>query len=471
MTVSQACHDMRHPSGLRLRCRADMSSRVLILVGALSIAAPVAPAQTVSTIAKPELCVSVSADSLKRLEARRQHLELQIAAKAGAAGSDQEISDKPNPGLRRSQEELLQLLFRIECARSVQAEPASEPAPRRTREVRSPSASKRNEVIEVTTYYATNRNRSDSSEPAKIYGAEVESKFQYGRALVTIPPTHTPGNLEMPSLWKLERQSDPNKHFVLKSVTPLTADAARAEMTERLQGLTSKALLIFVHGYNTGFEEAALRTAQIAHDLRFPGMPFFFSWPSANQLVGYWQDEEAARLSEGIFEQLIEDLSQFPVTDIYIVAHSMGNRIVGHALQSRAEKGKETKQLRELLLAAPDVNANIFRTIIAPKLAAMQGTRTTIYAASSDVALMASKVVHGFKRVGDARGGVFVYPGIDTIDASSAASATRGYGHIYVVDSTSVMSDIRAIVDRKGAAIARGLSAVGASPNLYWRLP
>jgi len=47
----------------------------------------------------------------------------------------------------------------------------------------------------------------------------------------------------------------------------------------------------------------------------------------------------------------------------------------------------------------------------------------------------------------------------------------RGYGHIYVVDNASVMSDIRAIVDRKGAALARGLTAVGASPDLYWRLP
>ena len=433
--------------------------------------AVVAQAQTVSTIAKPELCVSVPAESLKRLEERRQHLERDLASKRSATGATEEAQEKANPSLRKGQEELLQVLFRIECARSVQSVPVLEPAPRRTREIRTAPASTREEVIEVTTYYATNRNRSDSPEPAKVYGAEVEGKFQYGRALVTIPPTHTPGNLEMPSLWKLERQPDSNKHFVLKSVTPLTADAARKEMADRLLDLPSKALLIFVHGYNTGFAEAALRTAQIAHDLRFPGLPFFFSWPSANQVVRYWQDEEAARLSEGVFEELIEDLSQLPVTDIYLVAHSMGNRIVGHALQSRADKGKETKQLRELLLAAPDINANIFRTIIAPKLAAMQGTRTTIYAASSDVALLASKVVHGFKRVGDARGGVFVYPGIDTVDASSAASATRGYGHIYVVDNTSVMSDIRAIVDRKSAAMARGLTAAGALPDLYWRLP
>jgi esterase/lipase superfamily enzyme len=124
----------------------------------------------------------------------------------------------------------------------------------------------------------------------------------------------------------------------------------------------------------------------------------------------------------------------------------MGNRIVGHALQSRADKGKETKKLREVLLAAPDINADIFRTVIAPKLVAMQGTRTTVYASSSDIALKASKVVHGFKRVGETTGGVLTYPGLETIDASSASAMTKGYGHLYIADSPSVVKDIQAII-------------------------
>jgi len=455
-----------------------MSYRISILAGALSIVATVALAQPAPSVLVPEACRSAPAGDLKALEERRARLEREISSKIGSSLAAK-AREKIDPGLRKSQEELLQIVFRIECARSFQpAQPATRPAAAteatrsaapRMRSVAAPTPP--GELIEITTYYATNRNATGSAEPAKAYGSEVASKFQYGRALVTIPPTHTPGNLELPSLFRLEREPDPNKHFVLKSVTPLDSDAARKEMADRLQGFQSKAMLIFVHGYNTGFEYAALRTAQIAHDLRFPGIPFFYSWPSANQVTGYWQDEEAARLSEGVFEQLIEELSQLPVTDVYIVAHSMGNRIVGHALQARVDKGKETKHLREILLAAPDINANIFRSVIAPKLIAMQGTRTTIYAASSDVALMASKFVHGFKRVGDTTGGVFVYPGLETIDASSAASMGRGYGHLYVVDSQSVMGDIRSIIAHKGPAKARGLSSAGSAPDFYWRLP
>jgi esterase/lipase superfamily enzyme len=362
--------------------------------------------------------------------------------------------------LRARQEDLLEVLFRIECIRA-QPEAAS----------RSPFKRRPADVLEVTTYYATNRKQTGSAEPAKVYGGVFESTLHYGRAVVSIPPNHTPGKLELPALWKLERGADATKHFVLRAVTPLNADAGRKEMADKLSGMSSKALLIFVHGYNMGFAEAALRTAQIAHDLNFPGMAFFYSWPSANHVRSYWQDEETARLSESVFEQLIDELSQLPATDIYIVAHSMGNRVVGHALQARADKGKQTKTLRELLLAAADINADVFRTVIAPKLAAMQGTRTTLYASSSDIALKASKVIHGFRRVGETTGGVVIYPGIETIDASSGSAALRGFGHFYVVDSPSVIGDIKSLIEKKVAAKLRGLSEIGASPNVYWRLP
>jgi hypothetical protein len=79
-------------------------------------------------------------------------------------------------------------------------------------------------------------------------------------------------------------------------------------------------------------------------------------------------------------------------------------------------------------------------------------------------------VVHGFKRVGETAGGVFIYPGIETIDASTASQALRGLGHLYLVDSLSVIQDIKLIVEKKGPAKLRGLSEIGAAPNIYWRL-
>jgi esterase/lipase superfamily enzyme len=449
-----------------------MFGRLLILISALGLGAAPTYAQPTSGRPLPESCLVVDGAPLPELEARRQSLEAEVTRqtadverisqrKDGKVGAEAEGRTKD---LRKKQEDLLEVLFRIDCLRlRLTPEPPSRLPFKRPAQT--------HDVMEVTTYYATNRKQTSSAEPAKVYGGGFEPTFHYGRAIVSIPPAHIPGKLELPALWKLERGADASKHFVLQAVTPLSADAGRKEMAQRLSTMDSKALLIFVHGYNMGFAEAALRTAQMAHDLNFPGMAFFYSWPSANHVRSYWQDEEIARLSESVFEQLIDELSQLPATDIYIVAHSMGNRIVGHALQARADKGKQTKNLRELLLAAADINADVFRTVIAPKLAAMQGTRTTLYASSSDVALKVSKVIHGFRRVGETAGGVGVYPGIETIDASSESVALRSFGHFYVVDSPSVIGDIKSLIEKKVAAKLRGLSEVGASPNVYWRLP
>jgi esterase/lipase superfamily enzyme len=459
--------------GVRLSAFFLMSAS---LIAALVFGIGAARAQTL-----PASCPPPSAIPLVELEKRKQALERDVALKSaaerlGSAGRTKDLESD----LRKTREQLLDVLFRIECERDrVQVPPATgltrgaapppSPSPeRRTRAV--PTAPQQPQLLEITTYYATNRKQSASAEPVKFYGPQLESTFRYGRATITIPPTHTPGNLEMPTLWKLEREADPNKHFVLKAVVPLGADAARAEMSEKLQGMSTKSVLLFVHGYNTNFAEAALRTAQLAHDLRFPGMAFFYSWPSAGSALSYWQDEETAQLSESIFEQLLGELTRLPVTDIYIVAHSMGNRIVTGALKSRVDKKESTKQIRELLLAAPDINAELFRTVIAPRLAAMQGTRTTIYASSSDLALRASKIVHGFQRVGDTIGGVFVFPRFDTIDASGASTVTRSYGHSYLMDSSSVLKDIQALIQQRVAAKQRGLLEMGAAPNSYWRL-
>jgi len=447
-----------------------MSARVPLFIAALGLCATVTQAQPSLQRPLPKACEVNASETLPQLEQRRQSLEREIAREgASVEQKPKDTKSGPNADMRakelrlhEKQGDLLEVLFRIECQRSVEVERSRNPFAKQ-----NPQQGK---AIEITVYYATNRSQTGSTDPWEVYGPEMGRSLQFGHVVVAIPPAHVPGNLELPSLWKLVRE-DSNKHFDMKSVQVLSVDTARQEMARSLQSMGSKALLIFVHGFNMSFPEAALRTAQMAHDLKFPGMAFFYSWPSASRIRSYWQDEEAARLSEGVFDQLLDELSPLPVTEIYIVAHSMGNRIVGHALQARADKGKETHNLKELLLAAPDINAEVFRTVIAPRLASMTGARTTVYASSSDIALKVSKVVHGFRRVGETTGGVLTYPGIEMIDASSESPALRGYGHLYVVDSVGVLRDIRSIIEKKVPAKLRGLTQEGISPNLYWKLP
>jgi len=126
--------------------------------------------------------------------------------------------------------------------------------------------------------------------------------------------------------------------------------------------------------------------------------------------------------------------------------------------------------LKALLLAAPDINADIFREQVAPGLASLTGTSRTIYASGNDVALEASSVLHDFPRVGLTRPHVLTYPGFETIDTTAAAPVLRGYGHSYVVDSPRVIRDMQALIFLTRGAQARGLPRQGVPPTAYWVL-
>lgn len=467
--------------------------------------------------ALPDDCKHRTGDTAQSLEKRRVEIEAKIGDLRAKLSSAQEKRSRDlQRELRKRQEDLLEILFATDCLRlrgsiaiappaapkaafKIEADKSFERAMPRSRSLSGPQApapvaappppvavaappppgsgpqpklSPNADHVEVTAYYATNRQRNDKpTSPSDTFTDGTIGALTFGRISVSIPRSHVAGTIELPQLWKFERTPDPSKHFVLKSVTPMETDAARAELADRLKKSAERSMLIYVHGYNMGFKDAALRTAQLAYDLQFPGVAFFYTWPSANRIRGYLQDEETARLCESVFESVLDQLSQLPVEAVYIVAHSMGNRVVGHGLQAYVEKGKDTKHIKELLLAAPDVNADLFKHTIAPKLAQMRGTRTTIYASSSDLALMASKVVHGFRRVGESSGGVLVFNGLDTIDASNASPSVRNLGHSYLVDSTSVLKDLEAIIGRSLAASARGLRAMGVAPQSYWQLP
>jgi esterase/lipase superfamily enzyme len=486
-----------------------MLARSLLLLVLLGGGAAIASGQSAPGPASSGPCRAKAAEGLSVLEKRKEVLERRLALARAARRSPPGASAEDATGskLTKTQAALLDVLFRIQCLQLRQetaraeppvlaprpgAEPAAAPRTPKTRAPKvmregveteaalpsPPPAAPRGvssrgaspaAAIEVVTYFATNRGRSGNVEPARFYGAKP-APLTYGRALVTIPGTHTSGRLEQPSIWKLQLQPDPARHFVLKTVTPLKTDEARWQMAKALEASASKALLIFVHGYNMSFAETAMRTAQLAYDLDFPGVPFFYSWPSVGQVTGYLRDGETAELSQDVFNQVLDDLSELPAGEMYVIAHSMGSRIVSEVLKARVEKGKATARISELLLAAPDINAEIFRNRIAPRLAEMQGTQTTVYASSSDLALIASKAVNGYRRVGETAGGVFVYPGLETVDASRAALVMRAFGHSYLTDSAMVLKDIHSLLRQKLRAKARGLSEAGISPDIYWSL-
>lgn len=438
-----------------------MSRSVIIWLAALiSFSTTLASAQDVSS-GTPLPCLDVRIASVRdfdenvaKLDAENRDLKSRIE-KAADDGEKQELQRRLDP----IQAQLLDLTFQRECVRTdykIQVLRApGEPPPA---------------WVETTAFFATNRAATGNAAPEKFFGSDRRADLQYGKTVISIPTARRPGDLNLPSLWRFELTADPSKHFMFKSLTPLGTNDAQAQLAAAIKASPKQSLLVFVHGYNVSFFDAAMRTSQLAHDLSFQGEAIFFSWPSAATTSGYSHDEEAVQLSEPAFDQFLDDLGKSGATNIILVAHSMGNRLVTKVLSDRASRGKPTPNLHELLLAAPDINAEIFREQILPGLEKLQGTHRSIYASSSDLALRASKIVHDYRRVGETIGGVLTFADFETIDASGVAPALRSFGHSYVVDSAKVLGDIAETIDLHFDADQRNLPRQGAPPSAWWLL-
>ena len=101
----------------------------------------------------------------------------------------------------------------------------------------------------------------------------------------------------------------------------------------------------------------------------------------------------------------------------------------------------------EIILAAPDIDADTFKDEIAPRIIAAESptTHLTLYASSKDEALLASKKFHGYARAGDAGDLQLILTGLEYIDASSVD--TGFLGHSYYGDNRSVIADIHYLID------------------------
>ena len=324
----------------------------------------------------------------------------------------------------------------------------------------------------MRVYYATDREMTGAAAADARFGGD-RGALSFGFVNVALPATHQMGELESPSILKLEFTADPEKHVTLESIRTLTTDAWRSEIAKRATALDKPGILVFVHGYNSSFADAARRAGQLAFDLKFSGAAVLFSWPSRDSTVEYTVDEQSAEWAVPDMRTVLASLSTAaPGAPIYVIAHSMGNRVFTRGFKALLEKDPGASvPFKQVVLAAPDIDADVFRREIAPAILGM-GPRVTLYASSNDKALAASRGVHGgYRRLGESGKDLVVLKGLDTVDASSVD--TEFLGHSYYGDSSTVMSDLMYLIrkslppeQREQYALERVRDTI---LGLYWR--
>ena len=155
--------------------------------------------------------------------------------------------------------------------------------------------------LPVQVFIASTR-RGETGEAARQQAAEAH----YALATMTVPPGHRAGAIEEPLWGRPNGRND----ITLAGERELDDDEFRAELASHISGRVgvNRDALVFVHGFNTSFDEARLRATQIAADAHFGGVMVLFTWPSKSDVFGYVSDKDSATASRDALQGLLHDL-------------------------------------------------------------------------------------------------------------------------------------------------------------------
>ncbi|AMV39882.1 alpha/beta fold hydrolase [Planctomyces sp. SH-PL62] len=317
--------------------------------------------------------------------------------------------------------------------------------------------------------FATNRTvRAATGTPSERFGDDLDATIRRGSCLVNIPiENHVQGSLELPRWFNW---NDPTRFFLIDATNILDDQEFRAMLRG---GNSRRDVLIYVHGFNTPFDFAVMRLAQIVHDIRFAGVPVAFSWPSHGSVWDYDQDEQNAERSvddlAAVLKEAIDEQAARPEAlrgKVHVIAHSLGNRVTLRALDALdSELPAGERPFGQLILAAPDVSVAEFTQRL--PAAHRRSDRTSLYFCPDDNALLASQARHP----GEPRAGRGVVPvdGLDNIDARKANTSFLGHG--YWADVKQLLIDLQMLINLGWPPNQRVFTLESvAGPPPYWGL-
>ena len=286
-------------------------------------------------------------------------------------------------------------------------------------------------------WFGTNRKPRNKSDLTKGFSGLRDTKVHYGKCQVSVPRAHRFGEIgnNFLSRWlrlefgddrlKVESRSIMNENDFWKSAT--------SELAARDQG--ERRVLIYLHGFNNSFDDAAIRAAQLGFDLRCSGLTAFYSWPSRGEGKKYVADEAAISGSEGMIAEFISKFAtQCSADRVDLIAHSMGNRGLLRSIQ-RICSATKNLSFGQIILAAPDVDVDLFKEVATQYQAV--ATRTTLYVSPSDHWIELSEWLHDAPRVGLSPP-VTIVDGIDTIEVKQGNIVAGGHNYF----SNLLLTDI-----------------------------
>ena len=272
-------------------------------------------------------------------------------------------------------------------------------------------------------FVATTRQQA-TKEPRQVFDGDRSLTTGYARVDVTVPKLHKVGAIERA---KGPADSDPAKQFTAVDVVHYGDASQFAKAVGADIAMRGNRALVFVHGFNNGFDDGVYRLTQIAHDTHYPGTPVLFSWASSGKTTGYIYDKDSSTAARDDLEATLRMLAKTKVKSIDIVAHSMGTWLTMEALRQLAiENNRDLDgKLGYVILASPDIDVDVFK-----KQMIRYGKPSKPFAillSGDDRALKLSSFISGDKpRVGDyGNAADLANYGVTVVDLTQAKGGDR----------------------------------------------
>lgn len=297
----------------------------------------------------------------------------------------------------------------------------------------------------VDILYGTDRKTKNKQIDLEKYYTGERGKLKFGVAQVSIPKKHEFGEMERPNKFFNQKEKI-GEHVIVTKLEDINKEAFHKFLKSKLKHVEEKDILIFVHGFNVTFSSAIRRTAQISYDLSFKGVPMTYSWPSQGNTSDYMKDESSVQYTVphlvAFLKEVIDNKGE---ANLHLIGHSMGTRALTNALKEISFEYKGKHPFKNIILAAPDIDKDVFEVSLLPYIIKTTD-QITLYASSDDAALKLSKTLHGGERIGQGGDDIIVLKGLDTIDATGID--TSFLGHSYFAEKEILVKDLKDVIHK-----------------------
>ena len=311
--------------------------------------------------------------------------------------------------------------------------------------------------------FATIREENQGAEPINRFSGDRGDGVKFGVCQMSFEP-----------LKPLQELSESVPFYVPADRKTLTEiqdledkqfDALLRATTKQFDGK----IIVYVHGYNIGFEKACRRAAIFQHATNTRGQLVLFSWPADGNALNYIRDEADLEWSVGYLAEFLLDLSKkFPGAKINLVGHSLGGRGMAKALANIAQRSNKGPIFNDLILLAPDIDSGLFEQLF-PSIRTVV-RHASLYVSDKDNALKVSNQLHGYPRLGEAGEYLTILKGLDTIDVTDSGGISAS-GHLYHLHNSFVLQDIKKVLHSANSdEIRKHRIKQSSRDKMYWKI-